>query len=134
MTGLNRYKVSRTAALRPYESVNLGEANPSNCAGSLAAWLPLEHLRNRWTRQHVGAAPNTMLTLSAGIMDNDLDSYYRSIPSLDFSREVLVLQNDRLLVIGDAVSGWTDLGNPNRVVDALARERLTPAWLVSCLT
>ena len=77
------------------------------------------------------AAPDTMLTLSAGIMDNDLDSSYRSISSNDFSRDVLASQHNRLLVIRDAVSGWTDLGNPNRVLDTLARERIAPAWLES---
>jgi hypothetical protein len=77
------------------------------------------------------AAPNAMLVLSAGILENDLDSSYRSIPSIDFSRDVLASQPARLLVIRDAVSGWTDLGNPNRVFDTLARERIAPAWLES---
>jgi hypothetical protein len=77
------------------------------------------------------AAPNAMLALSAGILENDLDSSYRSIPSIDFSRDVLASQPARLLVIRDAVSGWTDLGNPNRVFDTLARERIAPAWLES---
>ena len=77
------------------------------------------------------AAPNAMLALSAGILENDLDSSYRSVPSIDFSRDVLASQPARLLVIRDAVSGWTDLGNPNRVFDTLARERIAPAWLES---
>lgn len=77
------------------------------------------------------AAPNAVLALSAGILENDLDSSYRSIPTIDFSRDVLASQPERLLVIRDAVSGWTDLGNPNRVFDTLARERIVPAWLES---
>jgi hypothetical protein len=77
------------------------------------------------------AAANPMLRLSAGIVENDLDSAYRAIASVDFSRDVLGSQPDRLLVIRDAVSGWTDLGNPNRVFDTLARERIAPAWLES---
>jgi len=77
------------------------------------------------------AAPNAMLTLSAGIMDDDLDSSYRSIPSVDFSRDVLASRPERLLVMRDALSGWTDLGNPHRVFDTLARERITPVWLES---
>jgi len=77
------------------------------------------------------AAANIMLRLSAGIMENDLDSVYRSIPPVDFSRDVLAPQPERLLVIRDAGSGWTDLGNPNRVFDTLARERIAPAWLDS---
>jgi len=77
------------------------------------------------------AAPNAMLALSGGILENDLDSCYRSIPSIDFSRDVLASQPGRLLVIRDAVSVWTDLGNPKRVFNTLARERIAPAWLES---
>ena len=76
-------------------------------------------------------APNAMLTLSAGILENDLASSYRSIASIDFSRDVLASRPQRLLVMRDAVSGWTDLGNPNRVFDALAREKIAPPWLAS---
>jgi mannose-1-phosphate guanylyltransferase len=77
------------------------------------------------------AAPNAMLTLSAGTMDHDLDSAYGRIPSIDFSRDVLASQPERLLVIRDAFSGWTDLGNPKRVLDTLAREGIAPAWLTA---
>lgn len=77
------------------------------------------------------AAPNAMLALSAGILENELDSSFRSIPSIDFSRDVLASQPARLLVIRDSTSGWTDLGNPSRVFDTLARERIAPAWLES---
>jgi len=69
--------------------------------------------------------------LSAGIIENDLDSSYRSVPSIDFSHNVLALRSERLLVIRDALSGWTDLRNPNRVLDTLARERIAPPWLES---
>jgi mannose-1-phosphate guanylyltransferase len=77
------------------------------------------------------AAAQPMLRLAAGLTENNLDSAYRSIPSIDFSRDVLASRPTRLLVIRDAASGWTDLGNPNRVFAALARERIAPAWLVA---
>ena len=77
------------------------------------------------------AAPNPMLTLSTGILNNDLHSSYRLIPSIDFSRDVLASQPEHLMVIRDAKSGWTDLGNPNRVLDTLKRQRIAPAWLES---
>lgn len=75
------------------------------------------------------AAPNTMLALSAGVRTNDLESCYRSVPPLDFSRDVLASSPDRLLVLRDHLSGWTDLGNPSRVFDTLSREKIKPAWL-----
>lgn len=77
------------------------------------------------------AASNAMLTLSAGILSNDLNSSYRLVPSIDFSRDVLASQPEHLVVIRDAMSGWTDLGDPNRVFDTLKRQRIAPAWLES---
>lgn len=77
------------------------------------------------------AAPNAMLTLSSGILENDLDSSYRRVPSIDFSQDVLASQPEHLWVIRDARSGWTDLGNPNRVFDILKRQKTAPAWLES---
>lgn len=56
-------------------------------------------------------------TLSADIMENDLDSSYGLIPSVDFSRDVLASQPEHLLVIRDAGSVWTDLRNLNRVFE-----------------
>ena len=77
------------------------------------------------------AAANPMIRLTAGILENDLVSAYRSTPPIDFSRDILASQPERLLVIGDAASGWTDLGNPNRVLSTLAREKIAPPWLGS---
>jgi mannose-1-phosphate guanylyltransferase len=75
------------------------------------------------------AAANPMLRLTAGIVENDLVAAYRSTPSIDFSRDILASLPERFLVIRDGASGWTDLGNPNRVFDTLARERIAPPWL-----
>ena len=77
------------------------------------------------------AAPYAMLSLSAGFSDNDLDSSYRAIQNIDFSRDVLTCSPERLLVIRDAASGWTDLGTPDRVVNTVARARIAPPWLES---
>jgi mannose-1-phosphate guanylyltransferase len=77
------------------------------------------------------SAPNVMLILSTGIKASDLDSSYRKIPRVDFSRDVLASQPERLLVIRDAMSGWTDLGTPSRVFDTLSRQGTAPNWLES---
>jgi hypothetical protein len=34
-----------------------------------------------------------------------------------------------LLLVRDAGSGWADLGDPERVIDRLIRNRIEPAWL-----
>lgn len=77
------------------------------------------------------AAANAMLALSAAILKNDLDSTFRCRSSVDFSRDVLASQPEHLMVIRDPISGRADLGNPNRVLDTLRRERIAPAWLDS---
>jgi mannose-1-phosphate guanylyltransferase len=50
---------------------------------------------------------------------------YESMPSLDFSRDVLSARPDQLAVVDLPVSGWTDLGEPSRVLDVLASRRGT---------
>ena len=49
---------------------------------------------------------------------------FRVYRTIDFSRDVLALQPERLLVIRDSTSGWTDLGNPDRVFDTLKRQKI----------
>jgi mannose-1-phosphate guanylyltransferase len=46
---------------------------------------------------------------------------YDAIGSSDFSRDVLASQPERLAVVNLRDSGWTDLGQPARVLDVLAR-------------
>lgn len=48
---------------------------------------------------------------------------YESVPALDFSRELVSTRPDALAVIDLPTSGWTDLGEPSRVLDVLAHRR-----------
>jgi hypothetical protein len=49
----------------------------------------------------------------------DLDRIYREIEPIDFSTEVLSAAPERLLVLHDGHSGWTDFGSPQRALDVL---------------
>jgi mannose-1-phosphate guanylyltransferase len=49
-----------------------------------------------------------------------LRSVYDSIGPSDFSRDVLAARPDRLAVVGPLEAGWTDLGQPHRVLAAMA--------------
>jgi len=69
------------------------------------------------------AMPNAMLALSVDMVENDLDSSFRVIPNVDFSRDVLALQPERLLVIRDSTSVWTEQGNPDRIFDTLKHQK-----------
>jgi len=75
------------------------------------------------------AVPKTILALSVETMESGLSASYRAIAPIDFSRDVLATQSDRLLVIRDAASRWTDLGRPSRVLETIASEGLAPNWL-----
>jgi mannose-1-phosphate guanylyltransferase len=46
---------------------------------------------------------------------------YRDLPSIDFSRTLMQHSAEALRVITAAACGWSDLGTPHRVADALRR-------------
>ena len=60
-----------------------------------------------------------------------MDALYAKLPSADFSRAVLAPMASRLLVARGPDAGWTDLGNPRRVTEAIEREGFTTAWASS---
>ena len=49
----------------------------------------------------------------------DLNQIYREIEPIDFSKDVLSGAPERLLVLRDGPSGWTDFGSPQRAMDVL---------------
>lgn len=73
------------------------------------------------------AVPDTLqalrsLPLWAGDETPIEDSAYEQMPSCDFSRQVLSIVSMRLLVLRVLNLGWTDLGNPGRVMRILKRD------------
>jgi mannose-1-phosphate guanylyltransferase len=50
---------------------------------------------------------------------NDLADLYRSIPTKDFSRDILEAATEELWVYPVPSCGWTDLGTPQRLTDHL---------------
>jgi mannose-1-phosphate guanylyltransferase len=56
------------------------------------------------------------------------DWIYSRIYNIDFSREILSTQTDRLLTIPLNVD-WNDLGRPERVLDVLQAAGQTPWWM-----
>jgi mannose-1-phosphate guanylyltransferase len=72
--------------------------------------------------------PDVVLAVTRAVADNDLESTYARLPSVDFSRDILAHQAKRLLVLRDSGSGWADLGSPDRVLGILAKDVNQPAW------
>jgi len=59
------------------------------------------------------------------------DSLYMRIPYADFSRQVLSIEPQRLIVQRLGFTTWSDLGDCDRAVDALSRSGIEPEWLAS---
>jgi mannose-1-phosphate guanylyltransferase len=72
--------------------------------------------------------PDVVRSVTRALVDNDLVSSYARLPSVDFSRDILAHQTNRLLVLRDSGSGWADLGSPDRVLGLLARKVNQPDW------
>jgi hypothetical protein len=50
-----------------------------------------------------------------------MENMYRTLPSVDFSRDILQGREQRLQVVSVPPCGWTDLGTPPRVASTLQR-------------
>jgi mannose-1-phosphate guanylyltransferase len=67
--------------------------------------------------------------LSGGSTDQDaIESIYNFIPSADFSRLVLSAGNPRLSVMNLGDVGWSDLGDPQRLLETLSTHGIQSPW------
>jgi mannose-1-phosphate guanylyltransferase len=73
--------------------------------------------------------PEVVPSLDNALAKDELETAYRLLPAVDFSRHILALQPHRLLAVPDTTSGWADLGSPTRVLDILARNKIEPTWI-----
>lgn len=74
------------------------------------------------------SVPEAIDSLRQARSPRELESAYPLLPSVDFSRDVLVHQSHRLLTLRDQNSGWADLGSPDRLFETLARNGIQPEW------
>ncbi len=58
-----------------------------------------------------------------------LERAYAAVPSLGFSERVLMPLADRFSVMRVKDVGWSDLGNPRRVIESARRRGHEPPWL-----
>jgi mannose-1-phosphate guanylyltransferase len=63
--------------------------------------------------------PHLVDALGNGLSATALQRIYSEIEAIDFSRNVLSLVPERLLVLRDGPSGWTDFGSPQRATEVL---------------
>jgi mannose-1-phosphate guanylyltransferase len=72
--------------------------------------------------------PEAVLAISQAMANDTLDVAYPSLDTVDFSGEVLTNLPQRLLVLRDRTSGFTDLGSPTRVLNTLSRNGIQLEW------
>ena len=75
------------------------------------------------------SVPKLTRWLERSFIKGQIDQFYGQITPVDFSRAVLTRMPGRLVALRDAASGWTDLGNPRRVMDVLRSQGIHPPWL-----
>jgi len=63
--------------------------------------------------------PHLLAAIGGRFSATALEQIYLEIEPIDFSRDVLSLVPERLLVLRDGPSGWTDFGSPERAMDVL---------------
>ena len=59
----------------------------------------------------------------------DIDDLYEDLPATDFSAQVLAASTERLAVLCLGDVGWSDLGDPQRVIGTLSENGLESPWL-----
>ena len=98
---------------------------------AVTATALLSHFRGRMPRV-VDQMRTTVARASAMSTDaTALNDLYRSLPDMDFSREILAAIPMSLRAVASPNCGWSDLGTPQRVAEALRRPGLanTDAYL-----
>jgi len=93
--------------------------NTFTMVGSASAFLRMIEL----------TAPDICRTLARVVVSEkedaeEIQSVYERLPCSDFSREILSKNTNRLSVLSLGDVGWSDLGDPSRVLATLARKGL----------
>jgi mannose-1-phosphate guanylyltransferase len=60
-----------------------------------------------------------------------MKAVYETLPIADFSRQVLAVSTERLGVVNLGVIGWSDLGDPRRLITTLFRHGIKNPWVTS---
>lgn len=73
--------------------------------------------------------PEAVVLTAQALANLDAEGAYDRLAPVDFSRDVLAEESNRLLVLRDSDSGWADLGSPPRVLETLTRNGVHPDWV-----
>lgn len=116
--------LGRESAVRTFvEKPSLAQAEELHERGALWNSFLFAVQGRAWLQRVERRLPNLIAALHPPIARSDraaLESVYDTLPSHDFSREVLQGDERGLLVQRVPPCGWTDLGTPERVQQCLA--------------
>jgi mannose-1-phosphate guanylyltransferase len=104
---------------RFWEKPNLVEARALQKSGCLWNTFVMIGSGNAFLGLLGATVPHLLAAIGDRFSAPDLDRTYLGIEPMDFSKEVLSAAPERLLVLSDGPSGWTDFGSPQRAMDVL---------------
>jgi mannose-1-phosphate guanylyltransferase len=104
---------------RFWEKPNLAEARALQNSGCLWNTFVMVGSGDAFLGLLGATVPHLLAAVGNWFSAPDLDRIYREIEPIDFSKEVLSAAPERLLVLRDGPSGWTDFGSPQRARDVL---------------
>ena len=105
--------------LRFWEKPSLVEARALQKSGCLWNTFVTVGSGSAFLELLAATVPDLLDAISNGLSATALDRIYPEIEPIDFSKDVLSLVPERLLVLRDGPSGWTDFGSPQRAMDVL---------------
>jgi mannose-1-phosphate guanylyltransferase len=102
-----------------WEKPNLVEARALQKSGCLWNTFVMIGSGDAFLGLLKATVPHLLAAIGDRLSAPDLDRIYLGIEPIDFSKEVLSAAPERLLVLCDGPSGWTDFGSPRRARDVL---------------
>jgi mannose-1-phosphate guanylyltransferase len=105
--------------LRFWEKPNLADAGALQKSGCLWNTFVTIGSGKAFLDLLVAGVPHVVASIQKALPESTLDCVYPEIQPADFSRHVLSLLPERLLVLCDGPSGWTDFGSPQRAMNVL---------------
>jgi mannose-1-phosphate guanylyltransferase len=104
---------------RFWEKPNLEEARALQKSGCLWNTFVMVGSGDAFLGLLGATVPQLLAAIGKWFSAPDLNQIYREIEPIDFSKYVLSAAPERLLVLRDGPSGWTDFGSPERAMDVL---------------
>jgi mannose-1-phosphate guanylyltransferase len=104
---------------RFWEKPSLAEARALQKSGCLWNTFVMVGSNSAFLKLLAATVPQLLISIGNGLSANALDRIYRELEPIDFSKNVLSALPERLFVLRDGPSGWTDFGSPQRAMNVL---------------